>query len=174
MVNIFYTTISLLIFTSVVLLALFIILWFVTRNYKENLKNLYGLFLNTSQKSLLLLSSYILCLIFNIFFLFFLLPESNYGLYALIAINGVSILLSLFQNSFIPNIIYGVINVVVMWLYIMVSNYLELIYFDNLVWYLMLVMMIMIFIYSLYVATRRIELFLEFQRKEIKKLLWKN
>ena len=137
---------------------LFIILIFFTKRYKDKYKNLYSLFLNLSKKDTFLLSTTVLNFLVVLFFLINIKSFLNIGIYAILIVNIYSCFFSFNFHVIISDIIYTTMSIMMLWVLNVVNNYSIYIITNNLTIILKILLMILIFVYSLFVLVRKEEI----------------
>ncbi len=148
------------IFFVVFLIILSIFASFSTKNYKEKRIKFYALFLNMSRREVVLMSSCVLSLLIVFYIILNISKLDNTMMYLLLANCIVFVLLSFNFRMTIVDLLYSSSMVLVLRLLYLVDSYLTNIYFDSTIYWLKVIFMILILLYSFLANLRKYDLVL--------------
>ena len=146
------------IFFSVVVLAIASIIFLATKNFNKDRIKMLGFFLDLDKSQSILLAGITLNLIVSTYCI---LKIENFSIIYVAMIIGsciISLISSLNLHYAIAEIIYDAITIVVLVLLNLIKSYLLEVHFDAMINILCIVFSIGIFVYLMYVTTRKIEL----------------
>lgn len=149
------------IFLSVFIVVLAIILFLVTRKYKDKRTKFYSLFLNLNARSVILVATTLLNLTFILYLTLCVKYYDDFILYLLIANSVVSIIMSLDIHLVGYDILYTVISVIILKVFSLIYNYLDTIYYNRVIFVLGIVFLLMIIIYAFFITIRKIEIIIK-------------
>lgn len=146
------------IFFSVVVLAIASIIFLATKKFNKDRIKMLGFFLDLDKSQSILLAGITLNLIVSTYCI---LKIENFSIIYIAMIIGsciISLISSLNLHYAIAEIIYDAITIVVLVLLNLIKSYLLEVHFDAMINILCIVFSIGIFVYLMYVTTRKIEL----------------
>lgn len=146
------------IFFSVVVLAIASIIFLATKKFNKDRIKMLGFFLDLDKSQSILLAGITLNLIVSTYCI---LKIENFSIIYVAMIIGsciISLISSLNLHYAIAEIIYDAITIVVLVLLNLIKSYLLEVHFDAMINILCIVFSIGIFVYLMYVTTRKIEL----------------
>lgn len=160
---------SLFIFSIIVIVLLFICLFVLTRKFSNKKSNLFAVFLDSSVRECFLNASNFLNLIL-IVYLVFNIDKFNTLTIIIVLVNLLAyLILSLNLLLIISAIIYTGISLALLKILSLIDNYLEFIFFDRNIFYLKVLLIIMIIIFTCFTTIRRLELLLKGSKSHPKK-----
>jgi hypothetical protein len=145
----------------VIILIVFAILSFLlTRHYKESRIKFYALFFNSNERHLILFSSCLVNLILTIYLVLNIERFDIVSIYIIIFNSIAFILLAFNIRLLFIDLLYSASIILILRLLLLVDLYLENVYFDNLIYFLKVIFVILIIFYSLLANLRKYELIL--------------
>jgi len=150
-------TFSIFCYISIVVAVIFLMCLIFTHKFKNRYRSFYAIFLGISKKEVLIHVTNLLNFLIMFYFLFNIEYFYTYGLIMIITINIISCIISFNPRIIIIDVIYTVISIILLLLLRLVNNYLVDIVFDSKINLLRIVFMIMIAVYVIFVAFRKME-----------------
>ena len=155
----------------IILIVFAIFSFFITRHYKESRIKFYALFLNSSERHLILFSSCFINLILTVYLVLNIEKFDIVSIYIILFNTLAFILLSFNIRLLVIDVLYSSSLVFVLRLLLLVELYLENVYFDNLIYFLKLIFEILLIFYSLLANLRKYELVLT-SNKYVRRNSW--
>ena len=152
---------SLFIFSSIIIVVLSLALFLFTRKYSDKKRNLFSVFLDTSIRESILNASNFLNLILILYLVFNIDNFNNLTVMILLVNLVIYLALSLNLYLMFSALIYTGISIALLKILSLIDNYLEFIFFDRNIFYLKVLLIIMIVIFSCFTTIRRLELLLK-------------
>lgn len=153
-----YLLFSIFIYISIVTFVFFLLAWFFTRKFNNKYRNIYALFIDIGKRECLLYATIFLNLLLCLFFLIFSSKYDNFAMYMILFTNFVACLVSFNLRMIISNIIYSFISVELLFLLTSVNNYFNYVSNDNKILILKVLFMCVIFVYTIFITIRKIEI----------------
>jgi len=136
-------------------------MYILTRKFNNKYRYLYALFMDADKKTIVLYSTILLNFLLSIFFLIFIDKYDLFAIYMLAFTNIISCFVSHNLRVIISSILYGGMEIELLWLLRIVDNYLNYVIYDNRIFILKFLFIIMIFIYDIFTVVRRTEILLK-------------
>lgn len=161
MINNLKSIYSYFIFVSIVIILLSIIFFFATKKYNKKRIKLFALFASLNNRSIVLVSSFILN--FTLVAFYACAPKyfGDFSLYLLIISTLISMIVSLDIKLIINNTVYTLISIFSLKIINLVYNYLTLIYYNRLTFILGIIFILMVLVFELFITFRLIEIVLK-------------
>lgn len=152
---------SYFIFVSIFIIVLAILFFFATKKYSKKKVKLFSLFASLNNRSIILLSSFILNFTLIAFYAVATQHFNSLIVYLIIINNIVAMVVSLNYRVIISNVLYSVISIFSLKIINLVFNYLSLIYYDRLTFILGVIFVLMIIVFEMFITVRLFEIVLK-------------
>ncbi len=158
MINYLKLAFSIFLFVTIFVVIFLIISLILTKKFRNRFREFYAIFLGISKREILIHATNTLNFLVLLYFLFNVDKFNTFGLYMIILINVISCIGSFNIKIIFLNIIYTFISALLFILLSLVNNYLTNVIFDDKVYILKILFMILILFFVFYITIRKLEI----------------